>query len=758
MADTVFPVIRPVAELTARGLSGSRRAALATLFFALVAALIGSLSGTPSTAAAAGSPPGTSAAAAVSATGPGSRSPIAADDAAVTLDSITPSVVPTSGPLQMTGTVTNTTDQVMRDLNVHPFASTSPINTTRELEVAAESDPELPVGDRISAPGTFDTVAELAPDETATFTVRVPRAELLIPRGVPGVYWIGIHVRGVDDSGFRATIGRARSFIPQIASRGAQKVKTSVVVPIRHAIRRDGDGRISDSETWKEEFSSDGRLSRLLDFVQSSGGYPITVALDPAVLDAAGQLAAGNAAYSLEPSATPSSAGDGGAGGGDDGGSGGGDGVDGDGGSGDHQSATPTDPASDDASEWLTALLPTLESSHVLAMPYGDLDVAAASQHDPSRIGASLRESRRVLDGYDIAGKPAVIPPSGLLDSRAVDDLPDDAQVFLSEESLPSSYLDDEQRPAVMEVSDRRVALIDRAASTGGPGPDDTGTAIAMRQRLLAEAALRSLTGSSDSLLMSLPVGFDPGPRADEFFEGLDQSWLRLRPAGVDRKATPVDIQELTYPQRQADRELSATTFTDAERLHVSASTLDALLVDNEELGTAGRQAAFAATSYLMRDDVDAAETQASAGAAWFEGQLGKVGIDAPNFVILSSDDGPFAPTITNGLDQPIQVSVRVRTQDDVTITAPSKVNIEAGGSQTIQLEAKARSIGVHPVTLVVTDVNGRPTGAEEKVDIRSNSVGFVIWIVLGIGLAALLLAIPFRRWRKRRTAEAARP
>jgi hypothetical protein len=72
-----------------------------------------------------------------------------------------------------------------------------------------------------------------------------------------------------------------------------------------------------------------------------------------------------------------------------------------------------------------------------------------------------------------------------------------------------------------------------------------------------------------------------------------------------------------------------------------------------------------------------------------------------------------------------------------------------------VQLTAEAGSIGVHPVRLVATDVDGQPTGSFDEIDIRSNTVGTVIWVIMGIGVGILAISIPVRFARKRRRAEA---
>ena len=76
--------------------------------------------------------------------------------------SITPDYVPDKGPIVIRGTVTNDSDQdVDGDQRRTASSATRPITTTAELTAAAETPVDADVGDRITGPGTFDSIASL---------------------------------------------------------------------------------------------------------------------------------------------------------------------------------------------------------------------------------------------------------------------------------------------------------------------------------------------------------------------------------------------------------------------------------------------------------------------------------------------------------------------------------------------------------------------------------------------------------------------
>ena len=327
-----------------------------------------------------------------------------------------------------------------------------------------------------------------------------------------------------------------------------------------------------------------------------------------------------------------------------------------------------------------------------------------------------------------------MVPPSGLLNQAGLGLTPVDTEVFLSDEALSTAEDDPADVPPVVESDGRRIAVTDHRVAEGGPGPDDPTGMVALRQRLLAEAAVRSLAGDNDDLVVDLPFDFDPGTDSGVFFDGLEQPFLEIVPAAVDHSGTVPTVDRVTYPTRQVVRELNEGNFVSSQRFLEAGDRLDGILVRNDQIGDDVLREALCTVSYMFRDDPVSAQASADAGTAWLVERLRKVRIEAPSFVLLSSDEGPFAVTVTNDLDQPVRIRILAQTRDDLVIRAPEEIDLEAGTRQTVQLTAEAGSIGVHPVRLVATDVDGQPTGSFDEIDIRSNTVGKIIWVIMGVG------------------------
>ena len=193
--------------------------------------------------------------------------------------------------------MTNTSDEVWSLVNVHTFIGADPITTTADLDFESTRGVEESVGDRITAPGTFDTIPELAPGASASYTVRVPADQLGADE--PGVYWFGVHALGQTAAGRDSVAdGRARTFLP-LVPRTDTPIDTALVLPVRHQMLHEPTAAWPTAEAWAQTLGEGGQLHDVLDFGVAAGARPITWLVDPAVPAAVRQLQDGNPARAL---------------------------------------------------------------------------------------------------------------------------------------------------------------------------------------------------------------------------------------------------------------------------------------------------------------------------------------------------------------------------------------------------------------------------------------------------------------------------
>ena len=723
-------------------------AVVATLMAGLVSGLV---SGGPASAATElGSPPAATArvAAHVVTRARSARLQQPTTPLSVTIDSLSPSYVPRKGPIRVTGSVTNEDKGDWTSVFMFAFMGDTPIRSTSELAEASTVDPTAEVGGRITSPGTYDTIDRIAPGETVQYAITVPHSQIHVTEA--GVYWFGVHALGTGPDGrLDGADGRARTFLPLVPPTHAP-VDTALVLPLRRTASYAPDGSIEDVEGWNTALAPGGRLRQMVDFGASAGNRPITWLLDPGLPDVVRSLTLGNPARSLAPPAAGTTGGDDSSSGstptpqaGSTPSSGSSDGSD----SSDAGQATLAAVAAS-GNAWLDRLHEALSGEEILALPYGDLDVAAAAEHDPALYRRARQRSGTELAPWGLPMTPAVSSPGGYLDAPALRATPARSRVLVTDRMFR------DEPPAVARAAGARLITTSSGAAAGGPGPDDPLAPVALRQRILAEAALRLLEPGHKPLVVVLPSYWTPSSSTG-FFEGLDVDWLHLTTVNdvASRRAQPVPIDRLDYPEGRDRVELDNPNFTSAEELIRAGVTLQGVLTDNTNVASTVADQAMSSTSYGHRVSPDGSRAAIDRSRSWIDQELGSIQIDAPPAVTLSSTSGRFAATLTNGLDEPVTVSIQALTDEPHAIHGPETVELGPGGRTTVLLNASLQSFGVHNVTLMVTDSQGHPLGSTDQLPIRSAQVSKVIWLILGTGVALLFGAIAVRLFRRIRAA-----
>ncbi len=301
---------------------------------------------------------------------------------------------------------------------MHAFVSTEPITTSAGLVKAAALPYDADVGDRLQTSNAFVAIGDLPPGKSTDFSLRIPRSELPIP-DQRGVYWVGVHALGTNKLG-RDTVadGRARTFAPLYRAT-TPRTDLTMVVPFRAQVRRDSTGALSEPRRWERLLGEEGRLERILGEVESAGSTPVTLVVDPTVLDAADTLAGtphdpidgrppltqperhpqrrGERAATGTPSsdATADESGDG------------------------------DDPAAARARAWLDRLTKVAATKSVLGTGYADPDVAGLGRRSPELLTTSFELARGTFEAYQVDAQAAVVPPGGYLPDSV---LPPDRQ------------------------------------------------------------------------------------------------------------------------------------------------------------------------------------------------------------------------------------------------------------------------------------------------------------------------------------------
>jgi hypothetical protein len=669
--------------------------------------------------------------------------------------SITPDYVPDHGPIVIRGVLTNASDQTWSAINVHAFMGDSPITSTSDLAAAAALPVDAYVGARITVPGTFASISSLLPGETASFEIRLPHH--VLPVSGPGVYWFGVHVLGDNgDGGARVAVGRDRTFLSYVPATEQQGLPedTALVVPVRAGVVRGPDGTVTDPEAWGRSLSS-GPLHDLLTLGRAAQSRPLTWLLDPAVLDVVRQLAKGNPPRTLGP-ATPAT----------DGADGGDDTADGSSAAdstGSASGAANTVPASATrklARHWLRQLHRQLGrgTGEVLGLPYGDLDVESALRtgEGSALLQQAFHRTRQSLRRWQLPATSVVSPPSGRTTPEAMRELPRSTDVLLDDLGVTDSDT------TVSRAAGHRVVLASSGAAAGGPGPVAAHSPIALRQRILAEAALR-LLDDHQPLVVELP---DTLQRrlGRSFFDELDVPWVRLTTlSGATSLASVPSASQSLRPLPAGKRRLPDAIYGAADSLLDEGRTLQSVLIDNHVLARQLFDEVTGNASYTAAQEPYLALSRTRIVGSWVSKSLDAIDLAAPPSVTLAGTSGRFSTLVSNQLDVPVRVRVRASSDSRLRISGGDSVRLAPHGQTTVSLNASTHQRGVHNVTLQLSSRDGRLLPhTSDSFPMRSEQVSGLIWVIIGVGVGLLFAAIVIRLTRRvlrervrRRTARA---
>jgi hypothetical protein len=660
----------------------------------------------------------------------------------VELTRLTPSTIPAKGRIVLAGIVRNASEETWSAINVHPVISQVPITDREQLAAAAASDPEVEIGTRLTDAGQFAAIGDLDPGQSAPFRISLAAKDLHLSS--PGVYWIGVHALGQNATGRDGLAdGRARTFIPLVPPDARTSV--ALVVPLRERVRRDHLGRLLDTSDWSHTLGDDGRLERIAALLNSAAGLPVSVLVDPAVIDAVASVAADNPALSLgkEPASGPSES------------------------PSESPAESPTgsptgSPGASvspsrsvdrlgpvdraNAARWLAQIKTASSWQTVLGLGYADPDAASLVRRRPATLALAAKESASAFKRLGVDAIPTVAPATGWLEDEAFGSIAAGTMVLVSDHAAPRT------RTHWRTPEQQDLVFTDQQAADGGPGPTDPLEALALRQRIVADAALRAQEGSTSPMVVELPDDWDPGQKwqGADFFEGLNLPWLDLVPLSrAPADTTPTFDAALGYSAAERRAEVGLANVSATRALSTTANVLGDLLRSTNDVRHGLNGIALEAVSYHARRDPVNARNQVLAVNGTMRDRLGKVAVIGTDLSTLSGGSGTLTVTLVNGLDQPITVGIQPRTSSpDVRIEAPKPLDLAPGQRTVVRLHAKASSIGVHEVTLTPVTADGAELGTPLVFTLRTSQVGKLIWGIL-VGGGGLLVVMILRRIRR---------
>ncbi len=711
----------------------------------------------------------------------------APDPLQVSIDRLSPTALEQGDVVRVNGTITNVDESAWRSINAFLVMSAGPLTTAQEVQDAADSPDTSYFGDRVVNDGTFASIGGLAPGESADYTVEVPYRALGIS-GASGVYQLGIQVIGTDENGFRSTTatGRARTFLPSVDDQNAAQVHTSVLWPLLSRVRRLAGGTVADPDRLVRLCGAGGRLRTMLDMARANADAPMTLVVDPGLLDELGKIARGTGSAtdgsddaeedaSTEETDADDSAANVAALGSDSQ-------PEIAGALADYVRAEPTEGESMQqrtARVWLRDLIGLANDVPVWATGYAQPDLAALPTRgsrdrssEPLSVAradrlraASDRATEAALRSLDLTARRVWWPPAELADEEALTRAAAQADASVVSSTLLPQWTS--SSPSTLRVAtadgESRVVVDNESYLDGGPGPGNPNSALQVRQRIAAETALQSMSLSaqgrrSGSATVVLGRSWDPGSQwsGAAFARAFGTSWTRHSTLEQQLAGRTGTYQASAIAAEPVAAPLPSTITRQAGALDRRSRVLGELLRGAEATDAATLfydEVTAMAISQQWRTKLGGAERFVQDSVRALATSLSSVSVEIPPYVTLTSDSGSFGVTINNRIDQAITVGVIFDSaRGQLTLPDLEPISIGAGESRTVLVDASIPELAAELVTARLVTTEKNEFGRAATFTVRTSPLGVAIWIALGAGAGFVLLVVARRSWRQRRT------
>ncbi|SDP27374.1 hypothetical protein SAMN05660199_03545 [Klenkia soli] len=678
----------------------------------------------------------------------------------VTVTTLEPRTVTPDSTIRVVGTLTNDGDDTITDVTVR-LQRGDRLTSRQELTDDAASPSS---GDAAQAPFNAQN-GVLEPGDSIPLEYTATAAELGITQD--GVYPVLINVNGTRD-GLVERVGELSTYLVSFATTTGITSRTSVawLWPLTERPHRDAAGAFVDDDL-ATEISADGRLDRALDVLEDlpDGGrdVPVTLAVDPALVEEVTAMAAG---YTV---------------------------------------AGATGQGVTAAADWLERLRALAGVHPVIALPYADVDAdALQSVGLPAVVTRSLpgTPAGTAAQPVDASGDPVTTPtaaPSSVSDDGA----DEGAGARILAEALDVAPRTDVAWPAGGAVRSDTVAtlmaggvdelvLAQDAYADAGAAVGRTGRAAAAQvpvstpdgqlTTVVADSALGDVVAAADTtaggariaeqrylaelgVLTSQLAAVDPAvaqtvlvvpPREVEsdpswatamMADTADQSWLAAVSVDDLARGPVADAGALVTPTDGAQLSgagLAAIAGAVAVRDDFAAA------VDDPGTVLAGYDAAVArASSAAWRGDPDGFATRTADLQQTLTGLRDRVGLVAPadGTYSLASSDAPLVLTVRNDLPFAVTVSLDLQTRSGVGFQADpvAAQRLEPESRTVVTVPTSVRQSGSFTVVARLATPAGGQLGTEVELRVASTAYG-PITLVITVGAAALLGLLFLRR------------
>lgn len=645
----------------------------------------------------------------------------------MTITGFSPAVPQPGSALTITGTVTNTTDDLLYGLSALFWRDPDgPITTESQLAAAARSPANDPLGKRVvSSEQTLTHPVDtgtLDPGATASFRVQTSFGSLGLGT-TDGIYLIGVQIRGTLDgsgSAHALTLGRARLFVPIARAVPATKVHTTTVVVLStrpsetQAASANQPALFADDHLGRE-VSSGGQLDRLLSAAERPG---VSYAVDPSLI---AELTAMRAGYRVTSG-----------------------------------SGSVVGTARIAADGWLRRFAILQRTRDGFRTAYALLDLTTVTHANLATLLARSDSASRAVPS--VASLPLLMVPA--------DGMADEATLSTGAALQPKAWLlsaasTGSSDPLVRTSGGVPAASFTSASYDGGPGPSPSTTPVHLQMRVLADSLLRAMDAAPGTTVGQVRVITTPEQAESQL--QVSAPWIVPTTLSALLAESPSAGPALGYPTSAAARELSADQVARVRQLSSGWDSYLNLLSPPApaDVQRAGAVATARAASAQWRDRASAQRVYLAGVSATIAPALSGSAVRlSATRILLTSSSGRFPVTVANSLPVPVRVRIAFTSAQSqrLAILPVDPVTVGAGERLQVQVPARASVNGSVGIVGRLYTLSGAPIGQPVALTVDATRLGSLGWLIaVGAGLV-LVGTTAFRIRQVSRERRAAGP
>jgi hypothetical protein len=665
--------------------------------------------------------------------------------AEVDVDSLTPTTPAKNDTLTISGTVTNDGDETISSAHVGlRLGSGGPLSSRSAISNTAASG-GFSVLDGNEIPDHTANLPDIPPHISLPFTLDVPVSALGL--GNDGVYQLGVTASGITkDANYQHVLGIKRTFLPWYSQSGGEKTKTTFLWPLidrpHMDIRTPGDDQQSPlfrDDDLAAELAPGGRLDQMVSLAK---GLPVTWVIDPDLLATVDAMTKPYKVLGPD---------------------------------GDPKQATPGT-GTEYAKQWLNELQHAIQGDEVVALPFGDPDIASIAHHgkdvsgtighlkaatdlaavtvqtvlgvnprtdfawpadgaiDPSIVGVataggadkiiarsdSLRETGSLSYTPSAArpiggGTTAVVADSSLSKAFMGDLTRADAETLAVQKFLAQSLMIDEQAPE----QQRNIVFAPQRMPT-----------TSQAQAMAAAISAARTGGWTDPASLSAAAKATPDPGANESVPSAD-----------------------AYPASLRRQELTTDAFQQIQSVQDSLNSFLVILSRKDRVTTPFGTAVLRSMSTQWRGDPDTAAAFRGDVASYLSDLTQDVRIIDKQSITLSGRTATIPVTVQNSLAQQVtglQLRLTSSQNNRLDVGTPQAVTVDGGHNRSLKFRTTASANGKTWVSAQLFTADGTPYGQPMVFQVNVTSITDTVMLVIAGGLLLLVLA-GFRMYRQRK-------